>query len=335
MQWYYAEDGEQKGPFSDSDFVRLVDDGTVKPSTPVWNETMTDWQPCRDARDEIDRISRESAGGDFAGSFEEVTCVECRRRFPQEKVINYKGSYVCGDCKQAFFQRIEEGGGIAHGEGGTGETLNSDLTAQAREALSGNWGTAVAFTFLYGIIMQSFQALNQFSSLFPRFMSRESAAIALVVAMFFSIVGSYIFAGVFQLGLSRFYLDIIRGDVQGIGRLFYGFKFFWKAAGTYLLMMLIILAWTLLLIIPGIMATFSYSMTFYVLADNPEIGISEALARSKRIMKGNRWKLFSLYCRFIGWFLLALLTCGIGILWVQPYMLTATAAFYEDVRGID
>ncbi len=335
MHWYYATDGEQRGPFNDADFIQLVKDGTVGGATPVWNETMTDWLPYRDVKGEVARITRDLKEGDLAAAPEQVTCVECRGRFARDKVVGYRGSFVCGNCKQAFFQRIEEGGGILRGAGGVGATANEDLTAQAREALNGNWGVAVAFTLLFTIIMQSFQALNQFSSFFPRFLGKEAAAVAIVIAMSVSIIGSYILAGVFQLGLSRFYLDIIRGDVQGLIRLFYGFKFFWKAAGTYLLMMLYIMLWSLLLIIPGIIAGFSYAMTFFILADNPDIGAGEALERSKRVMKGNRWKLFSLYCRFIGWFLLAILTCGIGLLWVQPYMFTSMAAFYEDVRGLD
>jgi hypothetical protein len=65
---------------------------------------------------------------------------------------------------------------------------------------------------------------------------------------------------------------------------------------------------------------------------DPAVGVRESLRRSKEMMRGHKWKLFCLYCRFIGWSLLALLTCGVGYLWLIPYMQTAMAHFYEDVR---
>ena len=67
--------------------------------------------------------------------------------------------------------------------------------------------------------------------------------------------------------------------------------------------------------------------------DNPEIGAEEAICRSMEMMRGNKWKLFCLDLSFIGWFLLGILTLGIGLLWVEPYWLTARAAFYEEVKG--
>jgi uncharacterized membrane protein len=59
----------------------------------------------------------------------------------------------------------------------------------------------------------------------------------------------------------------------------------------------------------------------------------EAIDQSKAMMKGNKWKLFCLGWRFFGWILLGILTCGIGLLWVLPYLQTSMARFYEDVRG--
>jgi len=131
--------------------------------------------------------------------------------------------------------------------------------------------------------------------------------------------------------VSRFYLDIIRSKPARLVRLFYGFKFWRSALFAYMLTMMYIALWSLLLVIPGIVAAFSYAMTFFVLADNPGMSAADALRASKRMMQGNRYKLFTLLCAFAGWYLVAFLTCGIGFLWVQPYMFTAIAAFYEKV----
>ncbi len=99
------------------------------------------------------------------------------------------------------------------------------------------------------------------------------------------------------------------------------------------MMTLFIILWTLLFIIPGVVATLSYSQTFFILADDPQLKGSEALRKSKAMMKGNRWKLFCLLWRFFGWFLLGILSMGIGFLWIVPYLATTLAHFYNDLKG--
>jgi len=84
-------------------------------------------------------------------------------------------------------------------------------------------------------------------------------------------------------------------------RLFDGLPRFVDALVTYLLMVLLIFLWSLLLIVPGIMAALSYALTFFLMADRPGLKGMEALKESERLMKGNRWKLFCLFLRFIGW----------------------------------
>ena len=74
-------------------------------------------------------------------------------------------------------------------------------------------------------------------------------------------------------------------------------------------------------------------MTKYILAEQPELTAQEALARSKELMYGNRWRLFCLQVSFVGWALASALTMGIGVLWLVPYMETATAAFYREITG--
>ncbi len=76
-----------------------------------------------------------------------------------------------------------------------------------------------------------------------------------------------------------------------------------------------------------------YSQTLFVLWDHPEIGPLEAVRRSVAMMRGRKGKLFLLYLRFFGWSLLAALTCGIGYLWLMPYMLVSYAHFYDDLKS--
>ena len=91
--------------------------------------------------------------------------------------------------------------------------------------------------------------------------------------------------------------------------------------------------WALLFIIPGIVASYRYALAPYLMAENPDIGVMEAIARSKELMRGNKGRLFCLQFSFIGWYLLSTLTLGIGTLWVAPYRKIAETAFYLDVTG--
>ena len=91
--------------------------------------------------------------------------------------------------------------------------------------------------------------------------------------------------------------------------------------------------WSLLFIIPGIVAAYSYAMAPYILAENPDMTVREAIAASKEMMRGSRWRLFCLGFSFIGWSMLCILTLGIGNLWLRPYREAAQAAFYRDLSG--
>ena len=82
-----------------------------------------------------------------------------------------------------------------------------------------------------------------------------------------------------------------------------------------------------------VIATYRYAMSDYILAENPDIPVSEAIAESARMMEGNKWRLFCLELSFIGWVFLCLLSGGIGFLWLNPYMYQAEAAMYHEISG--
>ena len=114
--------------------------------------------------------------------------------------------------------------------------------------------------------------------------------------------------------------------------LFDGYKDFMRIFGTTLLMNVYIFLWTLLLIVPGIIKSISYSQTYYVLKDNPELKFNEAIDRSMEMMEGHKMQYFLLMLSFIGWIILIILTCGILSLWVTPYMNATFANYYEYVK---
>jgi len=198
------------------------------------------------------------------------------------------------------------------------KTENVVLMKMARESLRDKWGLAIGTCVLYFIIIGAFQVpMNMESNPFLR------------ISVFPLVL---IIGGPFALGISIFSLAISRGEDARIEQLFKGFNNFGTSLGAYLLMMLFVLLWTLLLIIPGIIAGLSYSMTFFIIADDNTIGSMEAIDKSKNMMMGYKWKLFRLYLRFFGWGLLCILTLGIGFLWLMPYMQVTMAKFYEDVK---
>ena len=105
-----------------------------------------------------------------------------------------------------------------------------------------------------------------------------------------------------------------------------------KVLGMFL-MDLKVMLWTLLLVIPGIIMTFAYAMTPYILEEHPEIGAWDASTRSREMMKGHKFDLFWLYLSFIGWAILGILTFGIGYLWLSPYVSCSEIGFYNDLKA--
>lgn len=104
---------------------------------------------------------------------------------------------------------------------------------------------------------------------------------------------------------------------------------------TYFLMAVKIFLWSLLLIIPGVIKSYAYAMTSFILVEHPEMSAGEALSESERIMEGHKFDLFWLQLSFIGWFILSVLTLGIGFFWLEPYGQASVVAFYEDIKAVD
>jgi uncharacterized membrane protein len=188
-------------------------------------------------------------------------------------------------------------------------TENRDLMLQAREALRGRWGLAVGANLIYCVIVMGLQTIPKVGS------------------------GLGIIVGApMMVGVAGFFLAIARKQDAQLVQIFDGIKRFWTCLGASLLKLVFVFLWSLLLIIPGIIAALSYSMTSYILAENDSIGPLEAITKSKEMMHGNKWKLFCLCVRFWGWSLLCILTLGIGFLWLFPYAGVALARFYEDIQ---
>ncbi|MBU1141414.1 MAG: DUF975 family protein [Firmicutes bacterium] len=152
----------------------------------------------------------------------------------------------------------------------------------------------------------------------------------------YPIIVGLIIVGPLTVGLSYYLLDVVQTNSKAdkFELLLEGFKkSLVNSIVANLLMMVFIFLWSLLFIIPGIIKALAYSMTPYIIAENPEIEAMEAIAKSEEMMKGHKLRLFSLYFSFIGWFILSALTFGVGLFFLLPYIQTTVANFYVDIRG--
>ncbi len=189
---------------------------------------------------------------------------------------------------------------------------NAELRKVARKALDGNWCKAVWVTFLVNIVISGLLYCLSFPD-------KEYYGFGLILCLPL-LYGYYIF-----------FLEIVRQRVRKSAFIFTGYRHFPRITLTMLLQAIYTMLWSLLLIIPGIVKGFSYAMTPFILRDHPEMKYNDAINESIRLMKGKKMKLFMLYLSFIGWFLLCLLSFGIGVILLIPYIRTAEAAFYEDI----
>lgn len=190
---------------------------------------------------------------------------------------------------------------------------SSELRTRARASLKGNWGRAILIVVIMGLIIGV-----------PDFLF---SLIDFTVQSVFVLLVS----GPLMYGLSSAFLSLASGLRPSVSTLFTGFNRFGTTFLLYVLMMIFIYLWMLLLIVPGIIAALRYSQAYYILRDNPELSALEAIRRSKEMMVGHKGRLFILYLSFIGWWLLGILTLGIGFLWLNPYLYTTQAHFYLDL----
>ncbi|QHI69675.1 DUF975 family protein [Tichowtungia aerotolerans] len=217
-----------------------------------------------------------------------------------------------------------------------------ELTATARAGLSGCWGRSIGVMLVYFLLLSG-------SSQVP----------------FAGGVLQLIFTAPLVVGLNLYFLQTIRKGSNPFALLFGGFDRFGTAWCAHMLVVLIIFAWMIPFVVVGGAAAFfvhpdpavfpgytmtalyvligllaavvlipvqmRYALVLYVVADDSSARAVQSIQRSAALMKGNYWRLALLWLRFVGWQVLAVLTLGIGFLWVVPYMSAATAAFYDDL----
>lgn len=159
--------------------------------------------------------------------------------------------------------------------------------------------------------------------------------ICLVVSILCGIpFAAIILMGPLSFGMARYFLNLGRNKEHNFINLFDGFSN--DFAQTFLLGLLqslFIFLWSLLLIVPGIIKSYSYSMAFYIQNDDENKDWKYCLDKSREMMDGHKMDLFILDLSFIGWYILGFICLFFGVLWVIPYHTAARANFYRDLIG--
>ena len=220
---------------------------------------------------------------------------------------------------------------------------SSDYRRIARERLTGNWplaiGVAAAACILGGLVTGS--------SFVPQFnvriegqdISNIGDLLNLLTAQSISAFGlgsvlalaQFLIGGAIELGFATFLLRQHRREELGFQDLFSQFHRFGQGFAQKFLRILYITLWSLLFVIPGIVKSYAYAMTPFIMAENPEMSANDAITASRELMDGHKGDLFILDLSFIGWGILAAVTCNIGHLALNPYRNAAYAAFYKDL----
>ncbi len=241
----------------------------------------------------------------------------------------------------------------------------------ALEALRGKWKLAVLTGFIAALLGGSaigggfgsstgedLAELLRESSAWPQI--RPFVTAALIALLLLGLV-QLVLGGATQLGYATFNLNLTDGRPVSLRDLFCHYDRLGTGFVMSFLSGLYLFLWSLLLLIPGIVKSYSYAMAPYILAENPGMSANESITASRRMMDGHKWQLFDLHLHFLGWALLCALPAVLGVffvlgpartnysalpwlipfalptfigmLFLRPYQEAAQAAFYRELAA--
>ena len=219
---------------------------------------------------------------------------------------------------------------------------NSELKQRAKEVFKRfGYKLPLLVSFVSGILASGFSSFysfvsenqEEFDSLYENEEIAPIVAVAMLIISVLSILWGILVRYPIMVGTNRFFLEH-RVFGSRFNRLFWAFKDgrYLKSIKTLFIMELKIFLWSLLFIIPGVIKSYQYFMVPYILAENPNIETKRALELSKEMTKDEKFNIFLLQLSFIGWMLLCAFTCGIGYIFLSPYMEATFAELYQVMR---
>lgn len=164
---------------------------------------------------------------------------------------------------------------------------------------------------------------------------------AMFVIFIISLIVSFI-TGLLEIGVNFQFIDWLKNKdlefspIKAPFRIFNG-KDFLKIFLIMILETIWVTLWSFLFVIPGIIKAYSYSQAYYLYKKAKEEGtadqysVMDYITQSRKLMNGHKGDLFVLHLSFIGWFIICLITLGIGLLWFTPYMSATQMAFFNDL----
>lgn len=195
---------------------------------------------------------------------------------------------------------------------------NSQLRQTAREQLSGNWSSFLIVTIVYMVIMAALGSLQKVDYV---------GTLASLATIFVS--------GPLAIAYIMMMLKFVRtGEKPAVEGMFAAFNstYYWKSVGLNLLVGIYTILWMLLLIVPGIIKAISYSMSTFILADNPELTCEQAVCRSMEMMNGHKMDYFLIALGLFGLTILSGLLLFIPMLWLIPYYQVVFTNFYLQLK---
>ena len=194
---------------------------------------------------------------------------------------------------------------------------NNQIMKEAQESLKGKWGISIAACLIAGVITIMITILGGY-------LINEDWGGNLLSLFVTPPIG---------VGLALFFLNIHTGNKLEIKTIFNPFKDVWlNSVLAYFMMIVIILIGFLLFFIPGVIATLMFSQVLYIIAEDNKIDPYNALVKSKKMMEGNKWKLFKIMLRILLLAIVCILTLGIGFIWLAPYQNAVYAKFYNVIK---
>ena len=194
---------------------------------------------------------------------------------------------------------------------------NNQIMKEAQESLKGKWGISIAACLIAGVITIMITILGGY-------LINEDWGGNLLSLFVTPPIG---------VGLALFFLNIHSGNKLEIKTIFNPFKDVWlNSVLAYFMMIVIILIGFLLFFIPGVIVTLMFSQVLYIIAEDNKIDPYNALVKSKKMMEGNKWKLFKIRLIIILLSIVCVLTLGIGFIWLAPYQNAVYAKFYNVIK---
>ena len=201
---------------------------------------------------------------------------------------------------------------------------NSEIRNVTKEILKGNYKNVMLPFILATLLLGLAQSQDLYSNVYETY----------GVSYVFTIGSIALFiVGPISIGLATYSLSIVNEEDYSYNQIVAGFKYFFKALFLYLLFNISVLIGTILLIIPGVVIFLMFSQIFYIIAENPQIGVIDAFKKSASLMKNKKLQYLGLGLRYILFFILGVFTLGIWWLWLTPQMYVSFAIFYKELQA--